>query len=336
MNGRVSTSLAGDRTVHHLHDDDSGASASVLPSYGFNLFDLRLKIAGDVRPIVVSAPDFAANPSRPARSGFPLLFPFPGRIRDARFTFGGREYSLVANKAPHAIHGFAYDVAWDVVGHGVGDDGCPFVAGRFQISKNAPEQRDRWPSDGILEIVYTLRDGGLEMSATVENPSDRPLPWGFGVHSYFALPLDRREDRGSAKVVIDASRYWQLRDGLPTGERLSVDGTSLDYREGRSMDGLLADDALTGLGDPPSSVLIDAALGAEVHLSFDRRLIREVVVFTPLGPDGTSEGIVAVEPYTCMADPFALRDMGTDAGLRILAPGAREVFEPMTIEVRDR
>ena len=47
---------------------------------------------------------------------------------------------------------------------------------------------------------------------------------------------------------------------------------------------------------------------------------RDVVVFTPPG----APGVIAVEPYTQMADAFALRDMGIDAGMRILAPGEQD------------
>src|SRR5947209_4847393 len=64
MNGRVSTTTVGDRLVYHLHDEETGASASILPSYGFNLFDLRLPIGGAVRPVVASEQGWAEAPSR--------------------------------------------------------------------------------------------------------------------------------------------------------------------------------------------------------------------------------------------------------------------------------
>lgn len=319
MGARVSTSAAGDRTVFHLHDDATGATASVLPSYGFNLFDLRLPLAGAVRPIVVADDGWAANPSRPARNGFPVLFPFAGRIREARFSYGGREYDLVPNKPPHAIHGFALDAPWDVIDHSVGLGGAT-IAGRFRISKNAPGALDRWPADAVLEVRYTLAGARLALDATVANPSAGPLPWSFGLHSYFALPFDRRDDRSRTKVVVPASESWTLQDALPTGERRSVSGTEMDYRRGRSVAGLEADVALTGLsrerGEEGVCRLVDEGLGGELLLVFDRRF-REVVVFTPPG----SPGVIAVEPYTAMADPFYLREMGVDPGLDDLPPG---------------
>ncbi len=319
MSTRVETSRAGERTVYHLIDDSSGASASILPSYGFNLFDLQLPSGNTVRPIVVAAPGWAENPGRPARNGFPILFPFAGRIRDARFSYRGQEFSLVANKPPHAIHGFAYDAPWDVVDHSVIADGAS-LCGRFQISKNAPQSLDHWPADAILEVRYTLAKSRLTMTSVITNPSSRVLPWGFGLHSYFALPMDRREDLAGTQLIVPADRYWLQKESLPTGERNPVANTGFDFRSGRSMSGLDVDLALTDLNSAEDNVqvcrLVDERVGAEILLRFDRS-IRQFVLFTPPG----SPGVVAVEPYTAMADPFSLRKMGVDSGLHELDPG---------------
>lgn len=53
---RVNTESHGDRTVYTLHDDATGASAAVLPSFGFNLFSLKLPAAGAVREVLATAP----------------------------------------------------------------------------------------------------------------------------------------------------------------------------------------------------------------------------------------------------------------------------------------
>ena len=184
------------------------------------------------------------------------------------YAFEGVVYELVPNKAPHAIHGFALDAEWDVVDHSVSPSGEALINGRFQITKNAPGAMGRWPADAILTVQYTLHQGMLLMQARVANPSDRPLPWGFGLHSYFHLPFDRREDLSTAKVQVAASEAWILEDSLPTGKRIPVSGTPLDYRDGRAMNGLIADDALTGLTVERGTIarLIDERLKAELRI----------------------------------------------------------------------
>ena len=322
MSYRISTETTRrGRAVLRLHDDATGATAAVLPSYGFNLFDLRLPAAGRVRTIGMAEPDWAEDPRKPGRNGFPVLFPFPNRIRDGRFTFGGKDYQLPLNKPPHAIHGFAIEADWEVVAHGVDDSGA-HVVGRFQISRQSPGSRACWPADAILELRYTLAGRRLTLDVTVTNPSAGPLPYGFGVHSYFRLPLEADGDRRRTSILLPAAEYWVLQDSLPTGERRPVDAR-LDFRAGQAIDGLVRDDVLTVLAHDADgwgrARLRDLNLGSEIRLEFDRAF-RELVVFTPPGPGG----VIAIEPYTQATDAINLQARGVDAGLRVLGPGGTE------------
>ena len=324
---RVSTETVGERTVHHLHDDATGASASVVPSLGFNLYDLRLPVAGQVRPVVASSPDFVAEAVKPSRNGIPVLFPFPNRIRDARYTFRGKSYHLVANNGPNAIHGFAIQAPWDVVEHQAAAEGAS-ITGRYQISKQSPQSLPLWPADAVLELRYTLAGSRLRLDITVTNPTAADLPWGFGIHPYFRLPLGPGGDPARTRVILPAAESWVLRDALPTGERRPVDDR-LDFRAGRPMQGLALDDCLTGLPrDGGACRLVDEALGAEFRLGFDSHF-RELVVFTPPWFEQT----IAVEPYTQATDAINLQPRGIDAGLRVLGHGAQERMS-LTFETR--
>jgi aldose 1-epimerase len=311
---RIATRDYGGNTVYSLHDDATGASAKVLPSYGFNLFDLQLPLGGEVRPILVSAPDFAAKLGRPAGNGTPILFPFPNRIRDGRFTFEGKSYQLPATNGPNAIHGFTMTASWDVLEHKAAADSA-YIIGRFQLSKHAPESRALWPTDALLQVIYSLAGRRLSMIATVSNPTAVNLPYGFGIHPYFRLPFPPGGDPARTEVILPASKYWVLKDFLPTGEILSVDAR-LDFRHGRPRAGLSLDDVLTGLQYHErrgAARLVDLDKKAEFRLTFDDNF-RELVVYTPpQKPD-----VLAVEPYTQTTDAINLQSQGRDAGLRTL------------------
>ncbi len=318
---RVDTEDHGGRSVFVLRDESSGASASVLPSFGFNLFDLRLPVAGQVRRVVAAADDFADKPSRPGRNGTPVLFPYPNRVRDGKFTFQGKSYQLPITNAPNAIHGFAITANWDVVAKGADDAGA-FLVGRFHLAEHAPEMRPHWPTDAILEIRYALSGRRLDMTVTVTNPTDLDLPYGFGIHPYFRCPF-ASGNPADARVFLPASRYWPLKANLPTGEVLPVDDR-LDFRRGKTRAGLVLDDVLTGLeyeGDRGVARLVDTALGSEFRLSFDRGF-RELVAFTP-PQDNT---LLAIEPYTQATDAINLQARGIDAGLRVLGHGRTDTF----------
>ena len=318
MSFRANVNPNGGRPVFELFDDSSGASARILPSYGFNLFDLRLPAAGAIRRVVAVRDDWEKSPDKPARNGVPILFPYPGRIADAKFSFDGKEYELPPAKPPHAIHGFAHEASWDVVDHSA-DSNSAKLKGRFQISKQAPRFSGCWPADAILEVEYTLERRRMTMLTTVLNPSEHVLPFGFGIHPYFHLPLDPSGDPCGTQAIFPASRFWVLKDSLPTGDRVEVDAR-LDFRRGRSMKGLALDDVLTDLsfdGEHCVCRLVDEALGAEFRLSFDKSF-RELVVFTPAGND---DRVIAVEPYTQVPDAVHLAVRGIDAGLKTLKSG---------------
>jgi aldose 1-epimerase len=329
MSFRVESRAVGGQTVCSLHDDNTGASASVLASYGFNLFDLRLPVAGQVTPVLVSAADFVEHPSHPARSGTPILFPFPNRIRDGRFSFQGRSYQLPANNGPNAIHGFALAASWDVVELKAAADQA-FVVGRYQISKQSPESSALWPADAVLQVRYALAARRMSMSVTVSNPTALDLPYGFGIHPYFRLPFPPGGDVERTQVILPASKYWVLKDFLPTGEVRDVE-PRLDFRTGQPRKALKLDDVLTGLafeGDRGAARLVDRDKNVELRLEFDRA-IRELVVFTPANePD-----VLAVEPYSQTTDAINLQPHGIDAGLRILKHGQQDNFTIAMVSV---
>jgi aldose 1-epimerase len=321
MRYRIDTERRGGGTVHRLFDDQTGASASVLPAYGFNLFDLRLPAGGAVRPVIDAAADWADKPREAGRHGNPILFPFPNRIAGARYSFGGKDFRLTPNNGPNAIHGFAIAASWDVVEHAAKDNGAT-ILGRYQISKQSPESLALWPTDAVLEVRFTLAGRRLTMETTVANPTAHDLPYGFGIHPYFRLPLAPGGDMAKTRITIPAGEVWTLKEFLPTGERTPADAR-LDFRKGQPIAGLKLDDVLTGLvpNDGAGYVcrLEDLALGAEFRLGFDRNF-REVVVYTPPGPGG----VIAIEPYTQTTDAINLQARGIDAGLRVLKHGQRD------------
>ncbi len=310
--------VSGGHSVYTLRDHLSGSTASVIPSVGFNLFDLRLPLAGRVRSIIATAPGWEEHPERPTRQGIPVLFPFPNRIRDGRYTWAETSYNLPCNKPPHAIHGFAVEAPWQDV-HALADEAGASISGRFWLGRDASDKRALWPSDAVLILRYILAENALNLEAVIENPGKAVLPWGLGLHAYFHLPFDAQGDTARTRIVIPARSYWELEEALPTGKVLPLEKHK-NYSDGVSREGLSADDLLTDLTPDSDSwttcCLRDENLGAEVRLRSDA-LTREIVVFTP----PTDSRVIAVEPYTQATDAINLESQGLKAGLQTLNPG---------------
>ncbi len=296
--------------------NDHGGVLEVWPALGFNAY--RWAMPG--RELLYADPQLFEN-GRPTRSGIPVLFPFPNRIRAGTFTWDGKTYHLPLNDPAkqNAIHGWACRSAWRVIDEGADGDAV-WLTGEFLLSRDAPDARPLWPADARLRLTYRLLHDRLRLEAEAA-AVDAPLPFGLGYHPYFAIAPFGGED---AIVVVPAHRYWELDANLPTGVQHPVTGTR-DLRIGRPLAGLVLDDVLTDLPAPPPDAdsgvgllgIVRHPAGGPALRLYGSADFREVVVFTP-----PHRQAVCLEPYTCATDAINLQQAGVNAGWRVIAPGA--------------
>lgn len=301
-----------------LEDASAGSVARIAPHLGFNCYSFQAPVGDELVDVIDAHPDFADGEQSFSGNGIPLLFPFPNRIRDGRYHWQGRDYEISPDDvgfdgAGNAIHGFCLDRPWRVT-----DQGPSFVVGEFQLSKDAPDRLKYWPTDCLIEVRYDLQASCLRADIRIANPSDTPLPWGFGTHPYFRLPLGAAGKPSRCTVEAPAAEEWELIDCLPTGIRKPV-SSGTDLRDGVYFDQLQLDHVLTGLTYENNALecgIVDELAGLEVQQRSDS-LFRELVVFTPPGRNA-----VCLEPYTASTDAINLQLQDKDAGLQILEPGA--------------
>ncbi|MBX9625280.1 MAG: aldose 1-epimerase [Gemmataceae bacterium] len=316
---------AGDRPgdVFELADDAGTARAEVWPEWGFNCLTWQVRQPdGAWADLLYHAPDWAANPV-PTRSGHPVLFPFPGRMRDGRFTAGGETYQLPLTDSTktHAIHGFTPRSPWPALGTAQGSQSAA-VTGLFDLWDAVPGGADLWPSHGRLGLTYTLRVDRLRVDARVENLGPDPLPFGLGYHPYFRLPGVTDPDVSRYVLQANVGRVWEVdADNLPTGATRDVPA-ELDFRQPRPLGGTALDNVLTGVPtEPGADGLRELAVLSHPDAPGRLRILadpafRELVLFTP-----PHRQAVAVEPYTCSADAANLAARGVDSGWRTVPPG---------------
>lgn len=254
----------------------------------------------------------------PHRGGIPILFPWPGRVAQARFSFEGREYRLPVNEPArgHAIHGFACERAFRVVKRG------PYFVNVVLDSSQYPDLKSMWPWPFVLAIDYEVGNG-LRLKARVTNTGDSAMPFGFGAHPYFHAPLSPKGSRDAMQIQLDANARWPLDAGLiPTGVAEPLAG-KYDLRTPRTIGRDTYDDAFrmtpTTKRDAPRARLIDPSIKVALEVCADDAF-GDFVVYAP--PDNP---VVALEPYTCAPDAFNLAARGIEAGMRELGPG--ETFE---------
>jgi aldose 1-epimerase len=207
-------------------DDGAGGRASIWPGLGFNCFEWQVVRGGQTLQLLYADPGlFLETEPRPTRSGIPILFPFPNRIRDGRFAWGAKEYQLPLNDSTrqNAIHGFACRRAWRLVGEGA-DEKEAWVRGAFRAAVDDPNSLPLWPADHEIQVTYRLGQGCLRIEAEVRNPDAIALPFGLGYHPYFRLPFTANARADNCTISVPARSYWLTKDSLPTGQTEPVAG----------------------------------------------------------------------------------------------------------------
>jgi aldose 1-epimerase len=299
-----------------LLEPNTGSQARILPGFGFNCYELSF-VRGDAHiPVLWSEPGFETGTKRASASGNPILFPYPGRLRGKSLTWQGRQFPLEGDDGRgNAIHGYVLTRPWRVL-----QQTATRTIGQFQASADDPTLLDRWPADFRVTVTYELTANALRSTYLVENPDRRPLPCGLGLHPYFGLPLGGGT-ADECRVELPVTRRWELRDMLPTGKIVPVEGAP-SYATGLRFAQMQFDDVFTGLQfaeELCSCRILDPRSGVRLVIGFDRTF-RECVVYTP-----PHRQAVCIEPYTCVPNAIELQAAGVDSGLRILQPG--EAFQ---------
>jgi aldose 1-epimerase len=296
-----------------IADAASGTRAKVLPGLGFNCYGFSVATPGGGHlETLWSAPDFTDGTSKPTRNGIPLLFPFAGRIRGTSFRFGGKEFPLdEGDEQGNAIHGFVFNRPWRVIEHQPDR-----VSGQFHASRDDESLLAHWPADFRITATYQVAGNTLACDYLIENPDDKPLPFGFGTHPYFRVPLGGKS-ADDCRVTIPVSTVWELASLLPTGKH-EPSPIAAQLAAGMKVGEMKLDTVLGGITfhdhRAPTSIA-DPSSGRTIVQTFDDQFTT-CVVFNP-----PHRQAVCIEPYTTVPDPFTLAEQGIDPSLRLLPPG---------------
>lgn len=277
---------------------------AVIASVGASLRTLTF----DGRDLVVP---FDADEVRPGYRGATLA-PWPNRIVDGRYTFGGVEHRLALTEPERgqALHGL---LAWaEYADRLVLDDRVVLAA--------VIEPQTGYPFRVEVETEYRLDADGLHQTVTARNLGADAAPWGTGPHPYLvADPAGRVDDW---TLLLPASEVLTV-----TPERLSpvaVEAVTAhpewDFREARPIADVFIDHAFTGLSRAggTAEVQVVAPSGTGVSISWDERCPWVQVHTADTPADAATHRVgLAVEPMTCPPDAF---NSGVD--LVVLEPGA--------------
>jgi aldose 1-epimerase len=237
-----------------------------------------------------------------------VLIPWPNRIEDGAYEFGGMRHQLPLNEpeARNAIHGLVRWVAWS--------------AGEREPDRVVMEHTLRpqpgYPFSLRLGIEYALSDKGLRVTTTATNIGSESCPYGSGMHPYLTVgtqTVDTVVLRAPGQTVLRADER-----ALPVGTA-AVDGTELDFRRAKPIGATKLDNAFTDLERDDDSLVRVELRRPEDETTLSLWLDETypyVQLFTGDPLPSVNRRSLAVEPMTCPANAFR-----SGEGLRVLEPG---------------
>jgi aldose 1-epimerase len=258
---------------------------------------------------------FDADEVRPGYRGTTLA-PWPNRIVDGRYAFGGFEHQLALTEPGRgqALHGL---LSWTAFTERVVETDRVVLAAVI-------EPQSGYPFRVEVETEYRLDADGLQQTVTARNLGADAAPWGTGPHPYLVAGEGTVDD-------------WTL--ALPASEVLTVTPDRLspvavfgieqhpewDFRDARAIGDVFIDHAFTELAfeNGVTEVRLTVADGSGVAMRWDTRCpwVQVHTADNP-GQDAIHRIGLAVEPMTCAPDAFNAGSYDYDAGLIVIEPAA--------------
>lgn len=175
------------------------------------------------------------------------------RIAGAGFDLDGRHYELTANQGRNCLHGGVpgfHTRLWELVEK---------RQNAVKLQLLSPDGEAGFPGNLEVTVIYRLLEEGESLVLEMEYlaHSDRATLCSLTQHSYFNLGghqtghLEGHELRVLSHEVTENDA-----DQVPTGRRLPVEGTALDYREFRSLSCELDHNFILADGSRPAPQLV--------------------------------------------------------------------------------
>ncbi len=153
---------------------------------------------------------------------------YANRIKDAKFTLDGEEYTLFKNDGDNTLHGGESGLnkkIWTATQDG----------NKVTFSYLSPDGEEGYPGNLSITKSFSLNDQNeLEIVYTAE--TDKPTVINLSNHSYYNLKGEGDSTINDHWFMINADAYTPVDDEwIPTGEIAPVEGTPFDFRAGKQI-----------------------------------------------------------------------------------------------------
>lgn len=256
-----------------------------------------------------------------------VLAPFPNRIADGRYHFGGREYDLLPGVQGDRIvyHGFARLASFVLERATTSAQDARIVLRSNEIR---PGRFEGYPFALDLRVIYVIERDRIGLEIEAVNVGDSPAPYAAGWHPYFQLgngvdDIDDLELRipGDTLIRTDQALIPLKGTDAPVGLEARPE---MDFRDGAALGRRVIDSCYSGLTFGPDSraetALRDPETGRELRVWQESGFLH---LFTGDTLPRDRRRSVAIEPVEVMTNAYNRKEF---AAVILLTPGESRSF----------
>jgi galactose mutarotase-like enzyme len=236
----------------------------------------------------------------------PILFPILGRVKEGKYSWRGETYSITIP------HGFAKNSPFELERR---------EAARLQfLLKSSAETKKQYPFDFQLRIEYVLEETSLVTRFHVTNTGSQPMPFSWGGHPGFRVPLSAGEKFEDYR--LDFATEESPERHLIEGVFVSGKTTPFALKDGRSIPlkhQIFDDEAILLQNIKNRKVfLVGPGDRRRWSVEFDDF---EFIAFWQ--PQKTESPFVCLEPWSGLPDLFdkTISELDEKIGMKTLPPG---------------
>jgi len=236
----------------------------------------------------------------------PILFPILGRVKGGKYSWRGKTYSI------SIPHGFAKDLPFELELR---------EAARLRLLlKSSSETKKQYPFDFQFRVEYVLEGSSLEIRFRVDNVGSQPMPFAWGAHPGFRMPLQNGEK-------FEDYRFDFAAEESP--ERLLLDGVFMSGKKspfalnnGRSLtlQRRIFDDEAIILQNIRNRKIFLVGPGDRRYWSLQFDDFEFLALWQPIKSEAP---FVSLEPWTGLPDPSdkTICELDEKVGMKIVPPG---------------
>lgn len=276
---------------HSLQSPDGKNRLDLVPGHGACVLDLVFEghsiLDGYQSPQEMDSNRWSKNV---------VLFPFPNRLKDGRYQWGGTTYQFPVNDANtnNALHGFGAKKPMRINQLELSPEGAT-IGCEYQDKGEDPA----YPFPFTFNIQFSIdQRNQLTVVMAFQNDGTSSIPVGFGWHPYFQLgdKVDQLQLQFPPCELVAVDQRM-----LPNGKRYAYDQfTELKPLGATTLDNCFA----LQDGRVEASVYVEGEKGRMRYWQeIGPKKFNFLQVFTP--PYRTA---IALEPMTCNVDAFNNRE----------------------------